>query len=155
MWLFTKFGFVSVVQDADRRDVMWLRFRCRVDAERFANFAVTVCEVPRPQVLATPDSDYRFRFELPRIAWLDVAEWLACEIDYPNFKQSTLKDASVARWGAYHQVWLVMAKFQDDEDVVEPGPVGTDPGDRGTMDGKDGNEQRAISAEGGGLHGQV
>jgi hypothetical protein len=52
MWLFTSFGFVSIVQDRDNPHNLLVRARV---ADHLQSL------FPKSQVLATPYADYRYR----------------------------------------------------------------------------------------------
>src|SRR5687767_11117776 len=86
MWLFTKYGFFSVVSARDSSggvDIATLQVRARLRGhlvsliERFELAA---------EVVETRDADYRFRILVPKTTWSTVAGELATEINYANFK---------------------------------------------------------------------
>lgn len=120
MWLYTKYGFFSVVcaregdgahgNPVDPRRVM-------VRARRREHLEHLLSEVPG--VHQSVGTDYRYRVFLPKDAWAAIARALAEDIDYDNFK-----DAAHAHldWTPHGQcytesladVWEMTARIQDD-----------------------------------------
>jgi hypothetical protein len=118
MWLFTQYGFYSVVcgrdlaGDSSRIDpeTVMVRARSRAHLEalrkRFAPLAAA-------EIAETTNTDYRFRLLAPKAVWSDVVRELAAEIDYGNFKgrvERSTKDDGYT--DALHEVWAVMEKLQ-------------------------------------------
>jgi len=98
MWVFTKEGFLSIVQDKNDPDTLVVR-------SRFAGHIKAL--FPSAKVLKTPQVDYLYRAFLPRRL---VAERLAAavgEIGYPNFKNAIADnryhDACVDVWEAIYR----------------------------------------------------
>lgn len=92
MWVMTKTGFYSTVEDRANPDVLIVRCRVREDMEATG--------WPYAE---TPDADYAFRAMVPRANW---AAFIAAEtvtINYDNFKDS-LTDP--VRHEVYMNVWL-------------------------------------------------
>ena len=125
MWLFTQYGFYSVVcaRDLSRtpatspsgitKDTLMVRARVRRHLEdlqkRFPELAG--CEI-----LTTRNTDYRFRLVVSKIDWVQVSDQLAKEIDYGNFKSrvhALTGDADYMH--ALHEVWAVMERLQRPE----------------------------------------
>jgi hypothetical protein len=101
MWVFLNNSMLSIVANRANPGVLLVRARSAGDIERV---------FPDAEVSETPTADYRYRAE---VLTETVAEALAAEvraIDYPNFK-TTVRDADRLR--AYHDVWDVMARFQE------------------------------------------
>lgn len=118
MWLFTQYGFYSVVCGRDLAgdssridpDTVMVRARSRAHLEalrkRFAPLAAV-------EIAETTSTDYRFRLLTPKAAWSDVVRELAAEIDYGNFKgrvETSANDPAYA--AALHGVWAVMERLQ-------------------------------------------
>jgi len=156
MWLFTKIGFTSVVAHRDDPETMLMRFRCQEDAESFREaIAIVTCGTGRenPQVLRTPEGDYRYRFEVRRATWDRLSGYLANLVDYPNFKDSVhlvaLQDGTVdteiekGRARTYLDVWFDLRELQAVDDgppVLDGGiydPVVTRQAIEGRTDGDD------------------
>lgn len=61
----------------------------------------------------TADTDYRFRIVVPKPVWVAVAQELAAEIDYGNFKDRAHSRSGDDRYvHAPHDVWSVMERLQ-------------------------------------------
>ena len=121
MWLFTKYGFYSVVcarrgdggygQPIDENRLMVrARVRDHLDAlrKRFPDL------LENAAIRAYPGSDYAFRIFVAKSDWVAAMAALTEEIAYDNFK------AEVARGGAgddyeaaLHDVWSVMHRLQE------------------------------------------
>ena len=106
MWLFTTDGFFSAVSDRNDEGTIIVRSRVRDDAARLVN-AVGV-----GRVTETRDSDYRFRVELPRAAWVAYVAAAAEAIDYPHFKAAVAVRQGASRAHAYADVWAVLRELQ-------------------------------------------
>ncbi len=118
MWLFTQYGFYSVVcarvlqGDPTRVDpnTFMVRARRRRHLEllqkRFPQLASAV-------INETTDTDYRFRIVVPRPVWIEVTQELAAEIDYGNFKDRAHSRSGDDKYvDALHDVWAVMERLQ-------------------------------------------
>jgi len=89
MWVFTVYGFYSVVcapsQDGARAETNTLMVRARVRhhletlQSRFSNLAD--CSIRE-----TPDTDYRYRIVVPKARWKEVVAQMVEELSYGNFK---------------------------------------------------------------------
>tara|TARA_R110002111_G_scaffold188971_3_gene254347 strand:- start:1327 stop:1701 length:375 start_codon:yes stop_codon:yes gene_type:complete len=122
MWLFTKYGFFSVVlakkvrngqviEEPEPNSVMIrARRRKHLDALilRFSEFG-------NPEVLETRNTDYRYRAVVPRDAYAQVAKALATEVDYTNFKSECAKAMpdDQAYQEALHNIWGVHYQMQE------------------------------------------
>ena len=120
MWLFTRYGFFSVVNGrrpnraADPHTVM-------VRARRMAHLRNLQARFPALaayRVATTPDHDYRYRIVLPKADWLPVLNMLGEEQNWTNFKAETsrhLGPAGADYVHALHRVWSVMHELQSAE----------------------------------------
>lgn len=120
MWLFTKYGFYSVVcarqgdggygQPIDERRLM-VRARLRHHLETLiTRFSAALGDA---EILAFPGSDYAFRIFVPKAAWVAVAAELADEIAYDNFKAEVGRGSAGDDYeAALHDVWIVMHRLQ-------------------------------------------
>ena len=112
MWLFSKAGFLSVVNHLYKPGHLLVRARAEEDIDHIARLLAE--ETGRewtPQV--TPDADYLYRMDVPRGDFARVVLRLIEELDYPNFKASVHGDPRRGR--AYGRVWSIMAEFQEEE----------------------------------------
>ncbi|MDO5310173.1 MAG: hypothetical protein Q4G03_11885 [Planctomycetia bacterium] len=106
MWLFTKHGFFSAVQNWDDKDKIHVRARFKGDLER-------LCEAYNVQanVVQIPRTDYPYRMDFPRDTWAQIVKDEANGIDYTNFK-SAVHDGT-DRDDAYMVVWSTLRKAQN------------------------------------------
>lgn len=104
MWVFTKKGFFSVVEDRDNKDRVIVRARSINDIERMA-YLLTV----EPEI--TLSADYPFRLRCSKEEWATVMQYLATSIDYDNFK-NTIKDDPI-RSECYTRIWAVAQMLED------------------------------------------
>jgi hypothetical protein len=122
MWLFTKYGFFSVVcarqgegahgQPVDPKRMM-VRARVREHLEALREkFPELLGDCDIKEFVST---DYAFRLFVEKSAWSEVAEHLAAEIDYDNFKSAVGRHQG-RKGAAYehslHEVWSVMNRLQ-------------------------------------------
>lgn len=111
MWLFTRYGFFSVTKPkfgaAGRPADEFVQVRGRVRAHLEA-LKSRFAEIENCEILTTKNSDYRFRIIVGHSIWASVAQQLAEDIDYDNFKDACAKTGS---WlnpsyvSALHKVW--------------------------------------------------
>lgn len=103
MWIFTKNGFFSAVQNERDSGLIHVRARFKGDLERLCK-AYDI----KPKVLHTPKNDYPFRMDFERETWSRIMAEEAKEIDYTNFKDKIHKDCNDGRLDAYNTVWGIM-----------------------------------------------
>lgn len=106
MWVFTKHGFFSAVQNFNDSNLVHVRARFKGDLEKLcAAYHV------EPKVVSIQWTDYPFRMDFERSKWSEIMKSEAESIDYTNFKNAvhdgTLRDK------AYMSVWGVMRRHQD------------------------------------------
>jgi hypothetical protein len=108
MWIFSKFGFFSIVQDFQAPDILHVRARVAGDLER----AFSACGI-RALVTVNPDADYRYRSQVSRDDFLKLLAYLGENLNYPNFKSEIAKDPTqLDRLPAYHEVWHTLQAIQ-------------------------------------------
>lgn len=103
MWVFTKYGFYSIVQDKDNEQRILVRTRVKGDLEKV---------FPGAEIQEDAGSDYRFRVNVHRE---NLEPWLAAEaedIDYVNFK-AAVNTVDDRRGQYYGLIWSIMADMQD------------------------------------------
>ena len=124
MWLFTRYGFFSVVQarrvengkvvvEPDPETLMVrARRREHLDAllERFDSLADL-------EITESPGTDYRYRMIVPRSVWRMIVDGLVSDIDYTNFKSACGKTKPDDRdyVSALHDVWQVCYGMQSSD----------------------------------------
>jgi len=122
MWIFTKYGFFSVVcarqgdgeygQPVDLDRVM-VRARVRQHLEKLQEEFDDL--LGESEIHDSPHADYAFRLFAPKSVWLEVLARLGDGIDYDNFKSEVARNlgaAGAAYEHSLHRVWSVMHKLQ-------------------------------------------
>ena len=123
MWIFTKAGLLSVVQN--RADKNMLLIRARQPHHITDNFEGSI-----PQY--TPDADYRYRIHLSKSAFAKhLTKWVS-EIDYPNFKDAANPELS----GVYLRIWSEGLKLEGIE-YARVYPVDFDSGEASRTSSQD------------------
>jgi hypothetical protein len=115
MWIFTKYGFFSIVcaregfgepgQQVDPQRVI-VRSRSREQLERLKNRFSELAALP---IVSFPGADYPVRLFVEKTVWANIVRELADEMDYDNFKRMVMaagKDLKYQR--ALHEVWEIM-----------------------------------------------
>ena len=122
MWIFTKKGFVSIVEDRNDPNCLLVRSRIKGDLERiFKNALGSV----HAEVSETPDADYRFRVFLPRDLVASTIREEAQDIDYDNFKNGYRDNGDVPAaqrslcHNHMHDVWGAMMNAQREAQNLE------------------------------------
>lgn len=125
MWLFTKYGFYSVVcarqgsgghaQPVDPQRMM-IRARLRQHlAALQQHFPDLVGDVPIEEFSGT---DYAYRMFVPKTTWSRLLAEIAEATDYDNFKSDVSRHQGPAGAGyldALHQIWSTMYRLQEQE----------------------------------------
>ena len=109
MWIFTKYGFFSVVTDEADATQLKVRARAEGDLENLRKECIPA--LSKTQV--TEQRDYCFRALISRELFAQGMAKVAEEIDYPNFKAEVMERQGHARESVYMKVWSVMRNMQD------------------------------------------
>ena len=108
MWLFTPFGFFSVVRRNPRDTFLTVRARVEADLDRLR-------ETYMPELgptLRHLGTDYPVR---ARIGYEDFARGLAAivhDIDYSNFKNEVNRKMGPKRANIYHKAWADLLELE-------------------------------------------
>ena len=108
MWIFTPFGFFSIVHkthDAPAR--LTIRGRVRGDLETLVSHLPSASAI-REDV----DADYRFRITAEKDDLADVMARLVIDLDYDNFKNQVAKEQGHDRAACYGEVWSTLYELQ-------------------------------------------
>lgn len=111
MWLFTPFGFFSVVQDWRNKDMLAVRGRVKKDLENLALMAMNVLPHPLP-VLETPHSDYPYRLIMRKDLMSLLAAEIVNSITYSNFKDEVTELQGPDRHNIYLDVWSLLFNLE-------------------------------------------
>lgn len=118
MWLFTQYGFYSVVCARDLASssaqvdpyTFMVRARSRKHLE---SLQTHFSQLGASEITETSNTDYRYRMVVTKTVWVEVARELAAEIDYGNFKdQAESRSHDDQYVDALHAVWEVMERLQ-------------------------------------------
>lgn len=108
MWIFSKAGFFSVVEDRADSDRIVVRARIRHDLHNLrAKYAPELSCVE-----VNYKRDYRYRAFISRAAWANAMSKMAMDLDYSNFKSMVDRTQGVDRHDLYTRVWGVMASAE-------------------------------------------
>lgn len=110
MWIFTKFGFFSVVQYSPSPGTLVVRARTRSDLEALLDRHGQ--DLGYPQIIETPTADYCCRVLVPAPAWASVMSRFVDDIDYSNFKDTVRDAQGKERADVYGRVWHTMLSIQ-------------------------------------------
>jgi hypothetical protein len=118
MWLFTQYGFFSVVCARDLTgktkgvDPNTFMVRAR-SCQHLESLQSRCTELRGFEIAETKDTDYRYRLVVPKTVWEQVASELTAEIDYGNFKSRAYEKSGDKHYvNALHDVWEVMHRLQ-------------------------------------------
>ena len=109
MWLFTKHGFVSIVENLHNPETLLERARVRKDLENFVETLKAIDGKDR-WIAETPAADYGYRIVAEKGVVADAVAASTRGIDYSNFKNAVHGDPS--RDNAYFEVWAAMRELQ-------------------------------------------
>ncbi len=117
MWLFTKFGFFSVVNKGDN-DELTVRSRTKSDLDRLRNHYLPSLSPSR----AHEGTDYPWRATTSPTALGEAMRVIAQDIDYANFKDEVALGLGKDRAKRYGKIWSALYDMPDD--LHEPHPDG-------------------------------
>jgi len=117
MWLFTKFGFFSVVNKGDN-DELTVRSRTKSDLDRLRNHYLPSLSPPS----AHEGTDYPWRATTSSTALGEAMRVIAQDIDYANFKDEVALGLGKDRAKRYGKIWSALYDMPDD--LREPHPDG-------------------------------
>lgn len=110
MWLFTKYGFYSIVQDENDKSIYKVRARKKTDLQELQR---NVTEISGGSIQQDNQADYRFRIFINQQQFKAVMNHLSNTLDYSNFKDSIYSNKSQKdKLESYHQIWDVMYEYQ-------------------------------------------
>lgn len=120
MWLFTNFGFFSIVRKPEDESAGTLTVRSRVKSDLEA---LRDKYLPKMgSITANAGSDYRYRAKAPREAVAEAMLQAVRDLDYSNFKDSVAKNQGHDRTHLYHKVWDVLYALQKKQFAAPPPP---------------------------------
>lgn len=88
MWLFTKYGFLSLSCDEKNKDIVMVRARVE---SHLKNLQDRFEELSHYPIEDTHNRDYQYRLFVPKVVWNEVAVQLMNEMDYSKFKPAAQK----------------------------------------------------------------
>lgn len=110
MWIFTGFGFFSVIEHRDDPKLLYVRARVKGDLEQLK----AKCLPNLGDIAETPTgADYPYRALAWRTEFADAMSKAVFDIDYPNFKSGVTKTQGSARHDLYMKVWSVMKTAEE------------------------------------------
>lgn len=117
MWLFTNFGFFSVVKK-DESDDLTVRSRTKSDLDRLRNHYLPSLSASR----AHEGTDYPWRATTSAFALAEAMSAIAQDIGYSNFKDEVALGLGKDRAKRYGKIWSALYDMPDD--LSEPHPEG-------------------------------
>jgi hypothetical protein len=132
MWLFTSFGFFSIVRKTDGPQLT-IRSRTRSDLLRLRQHYLPQASTPTSQAGA----DYPWRMLCDDSDLAAAMPRIVADIDYANFKDEVALITGKARAKSYGQVWCALYGMEEDRSA--PGQAGRSadgaltPDDRGRL----------------------
>lgn len=116
MWIMTRYGFFSVVENRENKNAVLIRARAKADLERLCDRYGDTLPGFKAEDIDGPDryADYRWRLWVQRSDWMKALVDLTEDIDYDNFKDA-VKKVDSDRANRYMSVWGVLLRVQDAE----------------------------------------
>jgi hypothetical protein len=108
MWIFTKHGFISVVEAFETPDILVVRSRVAADIEK-----ISASYFNHQVILYDANRDYPYRFFVPKMAFASSAYDIVMDIDYKNFKSMIHEQNEPVRDEAYGEVWRILHGLEE------------------------------------------
>lgn len=115
MWLFSRYGFFSVVLKPNGEFQLRSRARRHLLALK-ARFQLG----KKYRIIETLHADYGFRLVISQAQFASIASALVSEIDYDNFKTECHDMGDTAYDRALMATWGIMHRLQTDENPRRP-----------------------------------
>lgn len=114
MWTFhPNVGFFSAVKDGQKPGNILVRFRDPSHGNAFIDRAWKGRRGRKPELLETPQADYRWKVSLTAERFTATVSALSDEVDYTNFKgESQRRPLMGSVISKLHDVWRVMHEHQ-------------------------------------------
>jgi 8-oxo-dGTP pyrophosphatase MutT (NUDIX family) len=119
MWLFTTFGFYSVVQKPGDSDLT-IRARARADLARLKERYLPELGAIRSE----EGTDYPYRASVDHEPFARAAAAIARDIDYSNFKNAVKSEMGADRSDAYARVWSALLQLEKEPEPAPSSPRG-------------------------------
>lgn len=120
MWIFTRYGFISVAcakkQDGSiDADTVMVRARALKHLENLQErFPDTT--LGKAKILTGVGTDYKHRIILPKAEWAGIVSQLVMEQTWSNFKSEAARFGQLKTSGLYlhalQEIWAIMLDFQ-------------------------------------------
>ena len=114
MWLITKFGFFSIVQQPGQQatGTLTVRGRVRADLEALREQHLSAMG----PIEADGGTDYKYRAVAPAAQVAAAMCGTVADIDYSNFKDAVAAEQGSQRSGLYHELWDTLWKLDEFEE---------------------------------------
>ena len=105
MWVITKVGFFSVVEDKEDDSMVIVRAMCEQDAEALLRgLDVTCVSTEKPGVVHTVAGCYVYRVHCSKAGFARWTAKQAADVDYPHF-QEAMRVINPVRMQSYRDAW--------------------------------------------------
>ena len=117
MWLFTTYGFFSVVCATNRKTGepdKNLLMVCVRDINHLTNLTTRFPGLSAEKPVATKNTDYPWRMFVSKKLWQAAVKEMTAEMDYSNFKDECemIVGSRAAYIDVLHEVWEVTRQLQ-------------------------------------------
>lgn len=117
MWIVTKTGFVSIVQNDKDSNIMRVRARTHQHlAESFPAYASSIIDhdvEPTIEGPPAPMYDYRFHLDVPRIEVQDFLVQAVDGVDYTSHAKEAMSKGDRVFHGILMRVWSAFMQLQE------------------------------------------
>lgn len=107
MWVFTKLGFFSVVQDRDDDARVLVRGRSEHEMLDVYREAQLLDQLAFIEYDHAGDADYPYRVFMWKSTWAQIMDKLVFQIDYDNFK-AEMQDIGEDKHKVLTNVWAIV-----------------------------------------------
>lgn len=108
MWIFTTFGFFSVVQKTGDTGFT-VRARCQEDLE---NLCQRYLPKENLQIIEGEGTDYPYRIKVGKDTFSEVVKEITRDVEYSNFKSEVMAVQGLEREQVYASVWSTLLRLE-------------------------------------------
>lgn len=111
MWLFTKYGFYSIVKEFNNSNMYQCRARRKKDLE---NLITNFRYLKGYEIHCDKKADYHYRIFINQMHFSMLMLNLSNTVDYSNFKNWVSKSKDqIDKTESYSEIWEIMYSYQD------------------------------------------
>lgn len=110
MWIFTKYGYFSIVKDQRNSEHYQIRSRTLNDIKN----VVKLLELTDKYIITTSNADYLYRIVIDKSDYKSFMDQITESVNYTNFKDMTHNTLDqIDKSELLLEIWCIMKEYQE------------------------------------------